>query len=76
MMQALQQIEAGYQTLALSLPSLAPFCATQISQLRMIVPAAMSSGAGAPGAPPPSGGPTGPAISGMGQNPAIPPQPM
>ena len=74
LMQAVQQIEAGLKTLAVSAPSLTPMAAQMISMLRTAVPSAMGAGAGAS----PSGGPTGPAMTGMGQNPTAlpaPPQP-
>lgn len=71
MMQAVQQIETGLKALATQVPSLLPMCAQMISQLRTAVPDAMGAGAGAS----PSGGPTGPAITGMGQNPTTLPAP-
>jgi len=70
-MQALQQIETGLKQLGTSMPTLLPMCAQMISQLRMVVPDAMGAGAGAS----PSGGPTGPAITGMGSNPTALPSP-
>ncbi len=61
MMQAMQQIEAGYQALVAALPSLAPVAAEGISKLRMAIPNAVGAVAQAPGAPgggmqPPAGG--------------------
>lgn len=73
-MQELQKVESGLQQLAMLMPSMLPTIAQMISTLRMAVPDAMAAGAGAS----PSGGPTGPAITGMGQNPTAlpaPPQP-
>ncbi len=46
MMQSIQQIEAGAQTLTQQLPSLAPLIAEFISKLRMAVPNAIGAGAG------------------------------
>jgi hypothetical protein len=68
---ALKQIEDGLKTLATSVPSLLPMCAQMISQLRTAVPQAI----GADASSGPSGGPTGPAITGMGQNPTALPSP-
>lgn len=70
-MQALQQIETGLKSLATQIPSLLPMVAQMISTLRMAVPDAMGTAASAS----PSGGPTGPAITGMGQNPTSLPAP-
>lgn len=51
-MDAIRQIETGYQSLAQILPSLAPVAAEAISKLRVAVPSAMSAGAGsAPAGP-------------------------
>jgi len=51
-MDAIRQIETGYQSLAQAMPSLAPVAAEAISKLRVAVPSAMSAGAGsAPAGP-------------------------
>jgi hypothetical protein len=72
-MDAVGQVETGLKQLATLVPSLLPMCAQMISALRTAVPDA-TAGAGA-GASPPSGGPTGPAITGMGSNPTALPAP-
>lgn len=51
MMQAMQQIEQGYQMLVSALPSLAPIAAEGISKLRMAIPNAVGAVAQGPGAP-------------------------
>lgn len=54
-MTAMKQIEMGYQTLAQSLPSLAPLAADAITKLRTALPQAAGAGAGQqPGQPPQS----------------------
>mgnify|MGYP001570169802 len=66
MMQAVQQIEAGYQTLVSMLPSTAPLAAEAISKLRIAIPNAIGAMAQPPGAPPAEGGAQGLPMPPMG----------
>lgn len=51
MMQAMQQIESGYQLLARQVPSLASICAQHVTALRTALPTALAQSAGVqPGA--------------------------
>ena len=53
--QSMQQAEAGLAGIAKALPSLSPMVAQWMSQLRQIIPSAMSAAAGPPAA---AGNPT------------------
>jgi hypothetical protein len=68
-LEAVRMIETGYKMLAMSMPSFVPVAAQAISQLRMMM---SPQGADAGG---PEMGPTGPAITGMTQNPMTLPAP-
>lgn len=72
-LQAAQQIEEGLKQLATLLPSAVPFAAQTISQLRMMISSQPPAEAAA--AAPMGLGPTGPAITGMTQNPTAFPAP-
>lgn len=68
-MTAMKQIEMGYQTLAQSLPSLAPLAADAITKLRTALPQAAGAGAG-----PQSGGQ--PSPQGQGGPPGLQSPPL